>query len=123
MHSYFHLCIMVHSMEKVIFYLEEQWYKSCLAEAAQAVRSCGQYGFKADLMVIEAGEEIPEPEYSALYLADSKRLLQMLSDRGAGFPGQNMAETASYSLDHTGNRALYRARIRDRGSGGHIRAL
>ena len=68
MHSYFHLCIMVHSMEKVIFYLEEQWYKSCLAEAAQAVRSCGQYGFKADLMVIEAGEEIPEPEYSALYL-------------------------------------------------------
>ena len=85
MHSYFHLCIMVHSMEKVIFYLEEQWYKSCLAEAAQAVRSCGQYGFKADLMVIEAGEEIPEPEYSALYLADSKRLLQMLSDRGAAY--------------------------------------
>ena len=85
MHSYFHLCIMVHSMEKVIFYLEEQWYKSCLAEAAQAVRSCGQYGFKADLMVIEAGEEIPEPEYSALYLADSKRLLQMLSDRGSAY--------------------------------------
>ena len=85
MHSYFHLCIMVHSMEKVIFYLEEQWYKSCLAEAAQAVRSYGQYGFKADLMVIEAGEEIPEPEYSALYLADSKRLLQMLSDRGAAY--------------------------------------
>ena len=76
---------MVHSMEKVIFYLEEQWYKSCLAEAAQAVRSYGQYGFKADLMVIEAGEEIPEPEYSALYLADSKRLLQMLSDRGAAY--------------------------------------
>ena len=72
-------------MEKVIFYLEEQWYKSCLAEAAQAVRSCGQYGFKADLMVIEAGEEIPEPEYSALYLADAKRLLQMLSDRGAAY--------------------------------------
>ena len=72
-------------MEKVIFYLEEQWYKSCLAEAAQAVRSYGQYGFKADLMVIEAGEEIPEPEYSALYLADSKRLLQMLSDRGAAY--------------------------------------
>ena len=85
MHSYFHLCIMVHSMEKVIFYLEEQWYKSCLAEAAQAVRSYGQYGFKADLMVSEAGEEIPEPEYSALYLADSKRLLQMLSDRGAAY--------------------------------------
>ena len=85
MHSYFHLCIMVHSMEKVIFYLEEQWYKSCLAEAAQAVRSYVQYGFKADLMVIEAGEEIPEPEYSALYLADSKRLLQMLSDRGAAY--------------------------------------
>ena len=85
MHSYFHLCIMVHSMEKVIFYLEEQWYKSCLAEAAQAVRSYGQYGFKADLMVIESGEEIPEPEYSALYLADSKRLLQMLSDRGAAY--------------------------------------
>lgn len=85
MHSYFHLCIMVHSMEKVIFYLEEQWYKSCIAEAAQAVRSYGQYGFKADLMVIEAGEEIPEPEYSALYLADSKRLLQMLSGRGAAY--------------------------------------
>ena len=77
---------MVHSMiEKVIFYLEEQWYKSCLAEAAEAVRSYAQYGFKTDLLVIEAGEGIPEPEYSALYLADSKRLLQMLSDRGAAF--------------------------------------
>ena len=77
---------MVHSMiEKVIFYLEEQWYKSCLAEAAEAVRSYAQYGFGTDLLVIEAGEGIPEPEYSALYLADSKRLLQMLSDRGAAF--------------------------------------
>ena len=77
---------MMHSMiEKVIFYLEEQWYKSCLAEAAEAVRSYAQYGLKADLLVIEAGEGIPEPEYSALYLADSKRLLQLLSDRGAAF--------------------------------------
>ena len=72
-------------IEKVIFYLEEQWYKGCLAEAAEAVRSYAQYGFKTDLLVIEAGEGIPEPEYSALYLADSKRLLQMLSDRGAAF--------------------------------------
>ena len=76
----------MHSMiEKVIFYLEEQWYKGCLAEAAEAVRSYAQYGFKTDLLVIEAGEGIPEPEYSALYLADSKRLLQMLSDRGAAY--------------------------------------
>ena len=72
-------------IEKVIFYLEEQWYKSCLAEAAEAVRSYAQYGFGTDLLVIEAGEGIPEPEYSALYLADSKRLLQMLSDRGAAY--------------------------------------
>ena len=77
---------MMHSMiEKVFFYLEEQWYKSCLAEAAEAARSYAQYGFGTDLLVIEAGEGIPEPEYSALYLADSKRLLQMLSDRGAAF--------------------------------------
>ena len=76
----------MHSMiEKVFFYLEEQWYKSCLAEAAEAARSYAQYGFGTDLLVIEAGEGIPEPEYSALYLADSKRLLQMLSDRGAAF--------------------------------------
>ena len=52
---------MVHSMiEKVIFYLEEQWYKSCLAEAAEAVRSYAQYGFGTDLLVTEAGEGIPE---------------------------------------------------------------
>lgn len=72
-------------IEQVIFYLEEQWYKCCLAEAAEAVRSYRQYGFRSDLLVIEEGEEIPEPEYSALYLADSKRLLQMLSGRGAAF--------------------------------------
>ena len=53
----------MHSMiEKVFFYLEEQWYKSCLAEAAEAARSYAQYGFGTDLLVIEAGEGIPEPE-------------------------------------------------------------
>ena len=70
-------------IKRVIFLLEEQWYKSCLAEAAEAVRSYERYGFESGLLVIETGEEIPEPEYDALYLADSKRLLQMLSDRGA----------------------------------------
>ena len=66
-------------VERVIFYLEEEWYKRCLAEAAEAVQSFKQYGFDADLWVIEAGEEIPEPDHNTLYLADSKRLLQMLA--------------------------------------------
>lgn len=70
-------------VKRVIFYLEEERYKRCLAEAAEAVQSFKQYGFDSDLWVIEAGEEIPEPDYNTLYLADSKRLLQMLADRGA----------------------------------------
>ena len=70
-------------VKRVIFYLEEERYKRCLAEAAEAVQSFKQYGFDADLWVIEAGEEIPEPDHNTLYLADSKRLLQMLADRGA----------------------------------------
>jgi len=77
---------MVHSMiEKVCFYLEEQWYKECLAEAAEALQSFKRYGFDSDLWVVEAGEEIPKPEYRTLYLADSERLLRMLADRGAAF--------------------------------------
>ena len=77
---------MVHSMiEKVCFYLEEQWYKDCLAEAAEALQSFKRYGFDSDLWVVEAGEEIPKPEYRTLYLADSERLLRMLADRGAAF--------------------------------------
>ena len=55
-------------IKRVIFLLEEQWYKSCLAEAAEAVRSYERYGFESGLLVIETGEEIPEPEYDALYL-------------------------------------------------------
>ena len=90
------LCIMMHSMvEKVFFYLEEQWYKECLPEAAEAVRTFKGYGFESDLWVVEGGDELPAPEYDALYIADSERLLMQLQDLGAAFCG--------YS--HGGNRA------------------
>ncbi len=90
------LCIMMHSMvEKVFFYLEEQWYKECLPEAAEAVRTFKGYGFESDLWVVEGGEELPAPEYEALCIADSERLLKQLQDSGAAFCG--------YS--HSGNRA------------------
>ena len=72
-------------IERVIFYLEQEWYKRCLAEAAEAVRTFRQYGFESDLWVVETGEEIPEPDHNTLYLADSKRLLQMLAGRGAAY--------------------------------------
>ena len=79
---------MMHSMvEKVFFYLEEQWYKECLPEAAEAVRTFRGYGFESDLWVIESGDELPDPEYDALYIADSERLLQQLQELGAAFCG------------------------------------
>ena len=79
---------MMHSMvEKVFFYLEEQWYKECLPEAAEAVRTFRGYGFESDLWVIESGDELPDPEYDALYIADSDRLLQQLQELGAAFCG------------------------------------
>ena len=79
---------MMHSMvEKVFFYLEEQWYKECLPEAAEAVRTFRGYGFESDLWVIEIGDELPDPEYDALYIADSERLLQQLQELGAAFCG------------------------------------
>ena len=96
------LCIMMHSMvEKVFFYLDEQWYKECLPEAAEAVRAFRGYGFESDLWVVESGDVLPDPEYDALYIADSERLLRQLQDLGAAFCG--------YS--HRGNRgqALKRA--------------
>ena len=82
------LCIMMHSMvEKVFFYLEEQWYKESLPEAAEAVRTYRGYGFESDLWVVDAGEELPAPEFDALYIADSERLLRQLQDLGAAFCG------------------------------------
>ena len=79
---------MMHSMvEKVFFYLEEQWYKECLAEAAEAVRTYRGYGFESDLWVVESGEELPAPEYDALYIADSERLLNQLQELGAACCG------------------------------------
>ena len=79
---------MMHSMvEKVFFYLEEQWYKECLPEVAEAVRTFRGYGFESDLWVIESGDELPDPEYDALYIADSERLLQQLQELGAAFCG------------------------------------
>ena len=64
------LCIMMHSMvEKVFFYLDEQWYKECLPEAAEAVRAFRGYGFESDLWVVESGDVLPDPEYDALYIA------------------------------------------------------
>jgi RimJ/RimL family protein N-acetyltransferase len=82
-------------VEKVFFNLEEQWYKECLPEAAEAVRTFRGYGFESDLWVVEGGEELPAPEYDALYIADSERLLMQLQDLGAAFCG--------YS--HSGNRS------------------
>ena len=88
------LCIMMHSMvEKVFFYLDEQWYKECLPEAAEAVRAFRGYGFESDLWVVESGDVLPDPEYDALYIADSERLLRQLQDLGA----------ASCGYSHSGN--------------------
>ena len=88
------LCIMMHSMvEKVFFYLDEQWYKECLPEAAEAVRAFREYGFESDLWVVESGDVLPDPEYDALYIADSERLLRQLQDLGA----------ASCGYSHSGN--------------------
>ena len=88
------LCIMMHSMvEKVFFYLDEQWYKECLPEAAEAVRAFRGYGFESDLWVVESGDVLPDPEYDALYIADSERLLKQLQDLGA----------ASCGYSHSGN--------------------
>ena len=82
------LCIMMHSMvEKVFFYLDEQWYKECLPEAAEAVRAFRGYGFESDLWVVESGDVLPDPEYDALYIADSERLLRQLQDLGAASCG------------------------------------
>ena len=92
MQSICRLCIMVHSMiEKVYFLIEEQWYKECLPEAAAAVLRFKEYGLDADLLVIEAGDELPEPEYGALFIADSERLLRRLSGLGAAFCGYSHA--------------------------------
>ena len=88
------LCIMMHSMvENVFFYLDEQWYKECLPEAAEAVRTFKGYGFESDLWVVESGDVLPDPEYDALYIADSERLLRQLQDLGA----------ASCGYSHSGN--------------------
>lgn len=93
------LCIMMHSMvKKVIFYLEEQWYKECLPEAAEAVRTFKGYGFESDLWVVEGGEELPAPEYDTLYIADSERLLQQLQDPGAAFCGYSHSGNTSQNL-------------------------
>ena len=93
------LCIMMHSMvKKVIFYLEEQWYKECLPEAAEAVRTFKGYGFESDLWVVEGGEELPAPEYDALYIADSERLLRQLQDPGAAFCGYSHSGNTSQNL-------------------------
>ena len=82
------LCIMMHSMvEKVFFYLDEQWYKECLPEAAEAVRAFRGYGFESDLWVVESGDVLPDPEYDALYIVDSERLLRQLQDLGAASCG------------------------------------
>ena len=79
---------MMHSMvEKVFFYLDEQWYKECLPEAAEAVRAFRGYGFESDLWVVESGDVLPDPEYDALYIADSERLLRQLQDLGAASCG------------------------------------
>lgn len=92
MQSLCRICIMVHSMiEKVYFLLEEQWYKKCLPEAAAAVLRYREYGLDADLMVIEAGDELPEPEFAALYIADSERMLCLLSGMDAAFCGYSHA--------------------------------
>ena len=88
------LCIMMHSMvEKGFFYLDEQWYKECLPEAVEAVRAFRGYGFESDLWVVESGDVLPDPEYDALYIADSERLLRQLQDLGA----------ASCGYSHSGN--------------------
>ena len=109
---------MVHSMiEKVCFYLEEQWYKECLAEAAEALQSFKRYGFDSDLWVVEAGEEIPKPEYRTLYLADSERLLRMLADRGAAFCAYSHAANKGEDLSLA---ALRGARIRARRPRRHL---
>lgn len=93
------LCIMMHSMvEKVFFYLEEQWYKECLPEAAEAVRTFKGYGFESDLWVVEGGEELPAPEYDTLYIADSERLLRQLQDPGAAFCGYSHSGNTSQNL-------------------------
>ena len=93
------LCIMMHSMvKKVIFYLEEQWYKECLPEAAEEVRPFKGYGFESDLWVVEGGEELPAPEYDALYIADSERLLRQLQDPGAAFCGYSHSGNTSQNL-------------------------
>ena len=96
---------MMHSMvEKVFFYLEEQWYKECLPEAAEAVRTYRGYGFESDLRVVESGEELPVPEYDALYIADSEQLLSQLQELGAaccGYShegGQTPLKKADYIL-------------------------
>ena len=34
-------------IKRIYFYLEEQWYKECLPEAAEAVRAYREYGFDA----------------------------------------------------------------------------
>lgn len=94
------LCIMMHSMvEKVFFYLDEQWYKECLPEAAEAVRTFRGYGFESDLWVVESGDDLPDPEYDALYIADSERLLKQLQDLGA----------ASCGYSHVGQTPIKRA--------------
>ena len=90
---------MMHRMvKKVIFYLEEQWYKECLPEAAEAVRTFKGYGFESDLWVVEGGEELPAPEYDTLYIADSERLLRQLQDPGAAFCGYSHSGNTSQNL-------------------------
>lgn len=72
-------------IKRIYFYLEEQWYKECLPEAAEAVRAYREYGFDADLWVLEEGEAPPEPEYDTLCIADSARLLGLVAERGGAF--------------------------------------
>lgn len=77
------LCIMMHSMKRAVFILENKWRAASLADAGEALKNYRDLGFDAD--VIYAGTELPGAgrDGDTLFITDSQRLLRRLADEGA----------------------------------------
>ena len=77
------LCIMMHSMKRAVFILENKWRAASSADAVEALGNYRDLGFEADL--IYAGTELHSagPAYDTLFITDSQRLLNQLAGKGA----------------------------------------
>ena len=102
---------MMRNMEKIVFLLEEKWNTKSLNDAAEAVRACREYGFDADLQILDERKQIAWDEgvsgqaeqtaaaaFDTLCIADSARLLRQLKQCGAAF--------CAYSHSGNGNEDL-----------------